>query len=148
MILTPCWPKAGPTGGRLCHSASDLPVASKKSSPRMAALFADLGLAPAGRSVLDVGCGNGKLLAGLRDSGYDDLWGTELSPWRVAVSALRFPDRIFEGGYAAIPEAQRFAAGKFDIYVVVHAGRGTGINNAQTARHAEMQQGCAGVSAD
>ncbi len=95
------------------------PVATKKSSPRMAALFADIGIGRDRRSVLDVGCGTGKLLAGLRDQGYDDLWGTELSPWRVAVSALRFPGRIFEGGYQAIPAARRFGA-IFSNHVVEH----------------------------
>ena len=103
----------------LGERAERKPVASKKSSPRMAALFADIGIGGDRRSVLDVGCGIGKLLAGLRDQGYDDLWGTELSPWRVAVSALRFPGRIFEGGYQAIPARHRFGA-IFANHVVEH----------------------------
>lgn len=87
----------------------DKPVKQvSKSSPRMAGLMADLGKVPDSDCILDVGCGNGKLMAGLAASGYTDLWGTEASPYRVAVCSARFPDRIFSGGYDGIPDDRKF----------------------------------------
>lgn len=79
-----------------------------KSSPRMANLMADLGCDPDRHSVLDVGCGNGKLMAGLAAAGFSDLWGTEASPHRVAVCEARFPGHIFAGGYDGIPADRKF----------------------------------------
>jgi hypothetical protein len=48
------------------------------------------------------------MLAGLAAAGFTELWGTEVSDYRVAASGSRFPGRIFAGGTAGVPDEFRF----------------------------------------
>ncbi len=75
---------------------------------RMARLLEDLRFDRRDAAILDIGCGKGDLLAGLAEAGFTDLWGTEMSPFRAAASGKRFPGRVFQGGYAAVPDDRRF----------------------------------------
>lgn len=79
-----------------------------KTKMRMARILAELGFTDRSAAILDVGCGVGDLMAGLRQAGFSDLWGTEVSRHRIAASAARFPGRVFQGGYEAVPEDRRF----------------------------------------
>ncbi|GJL63107.1 MAG: hypothetical protein NPIRA04_17610 [Nitrospirales bacterium] len=81
---------------------------AQKISPRMATLASDLGITNEKTSFLDVGCGLGKLMAGLQQVGFDNIWGTEMSPYRVAVSESRFPGHVFPGGYKNVPPGKQF----------------------------------------
>lgn len=81
---------------------------AKKISPRMAMLVEDLGISDKNTNFLDVGCGLGKLMAGLQQAGFKHIFGTEMSPYRVAVSQSRFPKHIFPGGYKNIPPGKQF----------------------------------------
>ena len=81
---------------------------SPKTKRRMARIFDELGYVDKSASILDIGCGVGDLLAGCREVGFSDLWGTEMSRNRIAASEARFPGRIFHGGYEAVPEERRF----------------------------------------
>jgi 2-polyprenyl-3-methyl-5-hydroxy-6-metoxy-1,4-benzoquinol methylase len=82
--------------------------ASSRTKPRMAWLLDDLGIEDRKARILDVGCGVGAMLAGLAAAGFTELMGTEASDYRVAASRLRFPGRIFAGGYAGVPDEFRF----------------------------------------
>lgn len=81
---------------------------SSKTKPRMAWLLADLGIEDRKARIIDVGCGVGALMAGLAEAGFSEIWGTELSDYRVAASRARFPGRVFAGGYKGVPDEFRF----------------------------------------
>ena len=89
------------------HHRKDKTFKTKRSS-RMAHLFSDLGFVKTDKPCLDVGCGTGKLLAGLDEAGFSNLWGTEMSTHRAVLCQSRFPGRVFSGGYKSIPREQRF----------------------------------------
>jgi len=80
----------------------------KKVGRHMAGALRDLGVADKNAPVLDVGCGTGDQMAGLSESGFTDVWGTEMSPYRLAMTEARFPGRVFAGGYDAVPEDRKF----------------------------------------
>ncbi|MCH8884810.1 MAG: methyltransferase domain-containing protein, partial [SAR324 cluster bacterium] len=70
---------------------------------------------PLAFALIASGCGGaddatsiGSLMAGLSDAGYTDVWGAEMSPYRVAMCEARFPGRIFAGGYKGVPDERRF----------------------------------------
>lgn len=63
------------------------------------------------RSVLDVGCGGGRLAAALKRVGVEDVWGLDPSPYLLQYAARRNPDVGFVQGIA---EDTGFAAGRFD----------------------------------
>jgi len=79
-----------------------------KSKTVMAKILSDYGITDTGTKILDIGCGLGHLLNGLHDAGFTNLWGVEMSPYRVAVVRQRFGDRIFSGGYEGVPDEMRF----------------------------------------
>lgn len=72
---------------------------------RMAARFADC------RSVLDVGCGAGRLAEVLHARGIEDIWGLDPCPYALDVAAARVPQARFVQGIA---EEMRFASSRFD----------------------------------
>ncbi len=75
------------------------------------------GLAPdAGRRLLDVGCGQGDLLARLRDRGApaDALIGVDLLPERIAAGTARFPDLDLQ-----VADARRLPLADAAVDVVV-----------------------------
>lgn len=80
----------------------------KRSKTTMVKILADYGMTDPGTKILDIGCGLGHLLNGLHDAGYKELWGTEMSPYRVTVARQRFGERIFSGGYEGVPDGMRF----------------------------------------
>lgn len=80
----------------------------QKISRRIAKVLIDWGFQNRSCRILDIGCGLGNLLAGLQQEGFTDLWGTEFSPYRVAATNARFPNRIFSGGYQEVPDNLRF----------------------------------------
>ena len=92
---------------------------NEKRSPRIAQLLSDLGYEEKDKPCLDVGCGIGKLLAGLQDAGFSNLWGVEMSAHRASISQSRFPGRVFSGGYKSIPKGQRFQV-IFSNHVMEH----------------------------
>lgn len=92
-------------GGERVDGGISTPTGVKR---RMARLLADLDFARKDAAILDIGCGKGDMLAGLAEAGFTDLWGTEMSPFRAAASGKRFPGRVFQGGYAAVPDERRF----------------------------------------
>ncbi len=77
-----------------------------KTTP--ARLLADAEIADRGLRMLEIGCGTGDMMAGLQQTGFSDLYGTEASDYRAAMSALRFPHRVFRGGYSAVPSGLMF----------------------------------------
>lgn len=83
-------------------------VPSAKVKHQSARLTRDLGLGDISIRILEIGCGHGAMLAGLEAAGYRDLYGTEASDYRAAVSNKRFPGRIFTGGYESVPDDLRF----------------------------------------
>lgn len=92
-------------GGERVEGEIKTPTGVKR---RIARLLEDLRFARRDAAILDIGCGKGDLLAGLAEAGFTDLWGTEMSPFRAAASDKRFPGRVFQGGYAAVPDERRF----------------------------------------
>ncbi len=93
---------------RMGENKGDQAAKRSKSRNRMAQLLKELGHKDKSASILDVGCGLGDLMGGLANAGYENIWGTEMSPHRVAVTEQRFPGRVFEGGYDAVPEDRQF----------------------------------------
>ena len=68
------------------------------SNPSYAAIAAAVN----GRSMLDVGCGGGLLIAGLRALGYTGTYyGIDVTPGAVAASRALCPDEAFDLGDAA-----------------------------------------------
>ncbi len=59
-------------------------------------------------AILDIGCGLGGMLAGLKSAGFKNLYGTEASEYRATTTRSQFPDRIFAGGYESVPENLKF----------------------------------------
>lgn len=86
----------------------DAPAVPTRVSRRTAKLVAALGVKDASTRFLDVGCGVGSKLAGLVEAGFREVYGTEMSPYRAAVCQRRFPGRVFEGGWEAVPADVRF----------------------------------------
>jgi ubiquinone/menaquinone biosynthesis C-methylase UbiE len=72
---------------------------------RMAARFA------ACQSVLDVGCGAGRLAEILMARGMEDVWGLDPCPYSLEVAAARVPSAHFVQGIA---EDMGFSSGRFD----------------------------------
>jgi ubiquinone/menaquinone biosynthesis C-methylase UbiE len=72
---------------------------------RMAARFAGCG------SVLDVGCGAGRLAEAVRESGVAEVWGIDPCPYALDVAAERVPSARFVQGLA---EDTRFSTERFD----------------------------------
>ncbi len=72
---------------------------------RMAARFRGCG------SVLDVGCGAGRLAEVMRAGGIDDVWGLDPCPYALEVASARVPGARFVQGLA---EGIDFAAERFD----------------------------------
>lgn len=71
-------------------------------------------LLPLGGTVLDVGCGTGRLGAAIAAQGYD-VFGADLSPEMVR----KAHERGLEGAYAAVTTALPFADGTFDLALTV-----------------------------
>lgn len=82
--------------------------ASPKKKRMVARLAEDLGLEDRDMTILEIGCGLGAMLAGLEAAGFRNLYGTEASEYRAAATGLRFPDRIFAGGYQSVPDGLEF----------------------------------------
>jgi homoserine O-acetyltransferase len=77
-----------------------------------------LDLIPADASVLDLGCGDGRLLARLRDRGHDRLAGVEV----VTADVLRAVERGLDVIDADLNKPLRFFAdGQFDVVVLSQA---------------------------
>lgn len=82
-------------------------------------LLKDLGKSDTAIRILEIGCGQGDMLAGLREAGYQEVYGTEASDYRAAASNERFPGRVFAGGYEAVPAGLTFDI-IFSNHVVEH----------------------------
>jgi ubiquinone/menaquinone biosynthesis C-methylase UbiE len=63
------------------------------------------------RSVLDVGCGAGRLAEVIRAHGVADVWGLDPCPYALEVASARVPEARFVQGLA---EEVPFAADRFD----------------------------------
>ncbi len=63
------------------------------------------------RSVLDLGCGSGKVGGAIAAVGVPDVWGIDASPYQLKVAAHSFPAIKFVQGLA---ECTPFADGRFD----------------------------------
>ncbi len=72
-------------------------------------------LVPAGASVVDIGCGDGALLALLRQRGARELAGVELDPAAVAACVERGLDVIQADVQAGLTA---FASGRFDVAIL------------------------------
>ena len=83
-------------------------TASMKVRSTSASLLADAAISTLSARILEIGCGPGDMLAGLQQAGFNDLYGTEASDYRAAMSALRFPQRVFRGGYSVVPAELKF----------------------------------------
>jgi SAM-dependent methyltransferase len=68
-----------------------------------------------GRRLLEVGCGEGYLLAALRDEGFE-VKGCDVSSTAAAAARTRFNLDIFHGGV----EAADFEPAGFDVVVMLH----------------------------
>lgn len=90
------------------EGAKDAPAAAAAPKPFAAKLALALGLSPPQPAILEIGCGTGAMLLGLRDAGFTDLHGTEASDFRAKSTAQHFPGRIFAGGYEAVPDDLSF----------------------------------------
>jgi ubiquinone/menaquinone biosynthesis C-methylase UbiE len=71
----------------------------------------------AGRRILDVGCGNGTVLASFKDLGAsaENLYGVDLLPEEVAMAREAFPDTHFQVGNA---ENLVFQSNYFDLVLL------------------------------
>jgi ubiquinone/menaquinone biosynthesis C-methylase UbiE len=80
---------------------------------RMRALRARMAdrLVAAGRSVLDVGCGAGRLVEEVHGRGVTDIWGLDPCPYALDLAVARTPRARFAQGIA---EATGFASERFD----------------------------------
>lgn len=96
------------------------PAALKpKVSRKLVSLANEMGKTDRAMAVLEIGCGLGGMLIGLAEAGYANLYGTEASDYRAAVSAKRFPGRVFAGGYQSVPDGLDFDL-IFSNHVVEH----------------------------
>ena len=59
-------------------------------------------------AIFDVGCGPAILLKGLKESGYDNLFGCEQSPNRHQIASHEFGDNIYNGGYQDVEKDQKY----------------------------------------
>lgn len=77
---------------------------------------------PAGASVLDAGCGSGRMLRHLHDSDPSyRLTGLDLSPGMLAqAAALHLPANLYEGELAALPFADATFDGVLAWYSIIH----------------------------
>jgi ubiquinone/menaquinone biosynthesis C-methylase UbiE len=79
---------------------------------RMAALRARMAdRLAAGRAVLDVGCGAGRLVEEVKTRGVDDVWGVDPCPYALELATARVPSARFVQGIA---EETRFSTARFD----------------------------------
>lgn len=62
-------------------------------------------------SVLDIGCGGGRLAAQLKAAGRTDVWGMDPSPYLLKHAAEEYPDVRFNQG---VMEENPFADARFD----------------------------------
>ncbi|NTU79987.1 MAG: class I SAM-dependent methyltransferase [Chloroflexales bacterium] len=101
--------------------AQDNPGNQAISCERLASIRGALGAAGllplTGRTVLEVGCGSGSILASMRQMGAAsaDLIGVDLLPDRVALAGKRYPDMAFLTGNA---EALPFPDERFDLVLL------------------------------
>lgn len=79
-----------------------------RAKTRLAEFVTKIGYANSSARILDIGCGLGDLMAGFAKYGFENVYGTEMAPYRIAMSEARFPGRIFRGGYEAVPDDLRF----------------------------------------
>lgn len=93
-----------PRGEKL-SAAAEPDTAVKDTAAR---LMADAGLLNPSSRTLEIGCGTGGMMAGLEAAGLTDIHGTEASDYRAAKTALRFPGRVYNGGYTAVPGGLQF----------------------------------------
>jgi 2-polyprenyl-6-hydroxyphenyl methylase/3-demethylubiquinone-9 3-methyltransferase len=70
---------------------------------------------PSGASVIDLGCGNGSLLATFRERGWQ-LTGVDFSPSGIEVARKAFPGIRFELGDAT-EDLARFGYGTYDLVI-------------------------------
>jgi ubiquinone/menaquinone biosynthesis C-methylase UbiE len=63
------------------------------------------------QSVLEIGCGSGKLSGAVAAGGVPDVWGIDASPYQLLLALRRFPGIKFVHGVA---ERTPFADGRFD----------------------------------
>lgn len=62
-------------------------------------------------SVLDLGCGSGKVAAAIASAGVRDVWGIDASLYQLKIAGAAFPDlRLVQG----LAEATPFDASRFD----------------------------------
>lgn len=92
---------------------------------------------PEGASVLEIGCGTGMLLAGLRPA---RGMGVDVSPKMVEIAAAKFPSLAF-----LVADAEAFAPGETFDYVIVPdvvehlSDPGAMFRSARKACHAETR---------
>lgn len=75
---------------------------------KAAHIVRDLGLADETLAFLDLGCGTGGAIQGIVDAGFVNVFGCEQSDHRHTCANRRFPGRIFQGGYQAVPKDLSF----------------------------------------
>ena len=84
------------------------------------ALFAQLVRVSGGGSVIDVGCGSGRITGHLRDLGLD-VSGVDLSPAMVELARAEHPDLRFEvGSMTDLALADASVAGLVAWYSIIH----------------------------
>ncbi len=81
-----------------------------KTTPKnkIAQLVQDLKISDKTINIVDIGCGNGGNLLGLKASGFTNLHGSELSQHRAITTEQLFPGRIYQGGYESLPQQAKF----------------------------------------
>jgi len=63
------------------------------------------------QAVLDIGCGSGKVIGAVAQTGVRDLWGLDASPYQLCIAAADFPEVSFVQGLA---ENMPFEDARFD----------------------------------
>jgi 2-polyprenyl-3-methyl-5-hydroxy-6-metoxy-1,4-benzoquinol methylase len=89
-------------------SAKTLDDYSVKPMDKIARLFASMNISDKNVRILDVGCGAGTKLLGLKEAGYTDLSGCEMSDQRVEITSRYFPGKIYNVGYSGVPKDNKF----------------------------------------